>query len=215
MVLYKRNQVEEAIFATLGARGDRVEELRFRIKRLLVADRRFGRDARSNEIEDRQYAFYSDEPAGSGVEVMFSSYEAFAVLAAIVLLEHGWPQASVVRVLRQVRKSLETAYAKTLQRNPQELFDMQAVMAQAKPGMIASDNTYPVFLVIARLREAIVGAKAGAATAVCYGHDEVMAFIKKRSVPGLGASFFEFVRLMHVLADNLSQTRPAKRGRTS
>ena len=33
---YKRNQVEEAIFRTLGARDARLNELKFRIKRLLV-----------------------------------------------------------------------------------------------------------------------------------------------------------------------------------
>ena len=37
---------------------------------------------------------------------MFSGYEAFAQLAAIILLEHGLPQAAVVRVMRQVRGRL-------------------------------------------------------------------------------------------------------------
>jgi hypothetical protein len=41
---YKRNQVEEAVFRTFGAREERRNELRFRIKRLLVTDRRLGRN---------------------------------------------------------------------------------------------------------------------------------------------------------------------------
>ena len=87
---YKRNQVEEAIFRTLGARDARIDELTFRLKRLLVTDRRLGRDANPDEEWKRHYAFYSQEPPGSGIEVMFSGYEAFALLAAIMLLEHGF-----------------------------------------------------------------------------------------------------------------------------
>lgn len=212
MRVYKRNQVEEAIFATLGARDTRVEELKFRAKRLLVTDRRFGRDTKSDEEEDRHYAFYSGGPSGSGVEVMFSSYESFALLAAIILLEHGWPQASVIRVIRQVRRTFEVAYAQTLKRDPKVLFDQEAIMAQAKPGLIAVDNTHPVFLAIVRLTES-VGNKTGAAAIVCQGHDALMSFIRKRSIAGLGVTFFEFARLMHTFAEKLSETRPVNRGR--
>ena len=64
MQSYKRNQVEEAIFRTLGAQGERAEEVRFRLKRLLVADRQV-------ELDDAQrYAYFGQEPPGSGAEVM-------------------------------------------------------------------------------------------------------------------------------------------------
>ena len=81
---YKRNQVEEAIFRTFGAGEERRNELKFRIKRLLVTDRRLGRNANSTEEEDLHHAFFAQEPPGSGTEIMFSSYEAFALLAAII-----------------------------------------------------------------------------------------------------------------------------------
>jgi hypothetical protein len=100
---YKRNQVEEAIFRTLGARNARIDALKFRLKRLLVTDRRLVRDPDSDEQGDQHYAFYSRDPPGSGTEVMFSPYEAFALLAAVMLLEHGLPQASVVKVMRRVQ----------------------------------------------------------------------------------------------------------------
>jgi hypothetical protein len=64
---FKRNQVEEAIFRTLNARDARVDELRFRLKRLLVTDRRLGRKAKSGAAWERQSAFYSHEPPGSGI----------------------------------------------------------------------------------------------------------------------------------------------------
>jgi hypothetical protein len=216
MQLYKRNQVEEAIFRTLGARDARVDELKFRLKRLLVTDRRLGRDANSDEEGDRHYAFYSQEPPGSGIEVMFSGYEAFALLAAIMLLEHGLPQAGVVGVMRQVRRRFEANHAQSLKKDPSTLFDWQAILAQAKPGMIATNNTDPVFLVFVRLTDSSVGdQKGGAAVAVCRGHAELGAFIKRYSVAGVGATFFEFVGLMHTLASNLSQTRAIKRGRAA
>jgi hypothetical protein len=37
--------------------------------------------------------------------------------------------------------------------------------------------------------------------------------MRKHSVPGMGVTFFEFVRPMHALAANLLQIRPVKRGR--
>jgi hypothetical protein len=211
---YKRNQVEEAIFRTLGARDERVDELRFRLKRLLVTDRRLGTDAKSDEEEDRHYAFYSQKPPGSGTEVMFSSYEAFALLAAIKLLEHGLPQLGVVKVMRRVRSRFEAIHFEILKKDAGSLFDQEAIMAQAKAGMIATNNTDPVFLVIVRLTGSSVDTRrGGSSVALCRGHNELSVFWKRHSVPGMGATFFEFTGLMHKLAAYLSDTRPVKRGR--
>jgi hypothetical protein len=211
---YKRNQVEEAIFRTLGAQDARVDELKFRLKRLLVTDRRLGRDANSEEEGDRHYAFYSREPPGSGIEVMFSGYEAFAQLAAIMLLEHGLPQAAVVKVMRRVRRPLEAAHAQSLKKDPGTLFDEQAILAQAKFGMMAVNNTDPIFLAFVRLTNSSVGDQTGGGDVeVCRGHQELGTFVKKHSEPGTGVTIFEFVRRIHGLAGNLLQVRPAKRGR--
>ena len=209
---YKRNQVEEAIFRTLGARDARVDELKFRLKRLLVTDRRLGTDAKSDEEEDRHYAFYSQKPPGSGIEVMFSAYEAFALMAAIMLLEHGLPQASVIRVMRHVRRQFEAAHAQTLKKDPSKLFDQKAIWAEAKAGMIATDNTDPVFLIFVRLTGSSTDPH-GSAMAVCQGHDELGAFLSRDDVAGQGATFFEFVGAMHKLAANLQNITPVKRGR--
>jgi len=214
MESYKRNQVEAAIFRTLGAKDERAEEVKFRLKRLLVADRAFNPGANPVEGEEH-YAFYDQKKPGSGFEVMFSAYEALALLAAIILLEHGLPQQTVVRVLRQVRPEFEVEHARILKKDPKVLFDQQRVIAQAKPGMIAVDNIDPIFLVIVRLTGSSLDSSPSPATAVCRGQAALMAFIKRRSVAGLGATFFEFTSLMHVLAKNLSRTRPAKRGRAA
>jgi hypothetical protein len=213
MDLFKRNQVEEAIIRTLGARDRRVDELKLRLKRLLVADRRLARHRRSGEKADRRHAIYSQEAPGSGLEVMFSSYEAFALLAALIVLEHGIPQAKVVSILQEVRSDLEAAHHETLQQDPKALFDPLAVRALARPGVIAVDNTAPVFLAFVKL-DAGKG-RVRAFVTVCRGHDELVKFIKDHSVAGSGATHFELTRLMHTLADNLSQTRPVKRGRST
>jgi hypothetical protein len=214
MARFKRNQVEEAIFRTLGAQGERVDELRFRIKRLLVTDRNSGCDVHSEEEVDRHYAFFSQEPPGSGTEVKFSGYEAFALLAATMLLEHGLPQAAAVKVMRQVRARLEAAHAHTLKKDSATLFDEQAILSQAKPGMIAVDNTDPIFLAFVRLTDSSVGdQKGGGVVEVCRGHEGLGTFFKKHSKPGTGVTFFEFVSLIHGLWGNLLQIRPAKRGR--
>jgi hypothetical protein len=161
----------------------------------------------------QDFAFYDEDPPGSGVEVMFSPYEAFALLAGIILLEHGLPQATVVKVLRQVRRDLEREHARILKMDPKKLFDRKAVDAQAGPGTLAVDNTSPVFVAIARLTGSSVESSARAAAEVCRSQEALMAFIKKRSQGGIGATFFEFARLMQGLTENLARTRPAKRGR--
>lgn len=210
---YKRNQIEEAIVRTLGAEGAGVEELKLRMKRLLVTDRHLGGGKRSGNKTGYRYAFYSQKPQGSGVEVMFSDYEVFALLAALIVLGHGIPQAKVVSILREIRSDFEAAHRETLQKSPSELFDPQSVRAMARPGMFAIDSTAPVFLAFAKLD--IGKGRVRAFIAVCQGQDGLAQFLKDHSIPGSGVTFFEFSRLIHTLAGNLSQTRPIRRGRST
>jgi hypothetical protein len=218
MKTHKLNQVQDAIFRTLGARDARANELKFRIRRLLAADRGLGRRSKLKDEKNRHYAFYSREPKGTGVDNLYSDYEAFALLAAIMLLEHGLPQVSAIRVIRQVRRQLEAAHAQCLREDPKTLFDQRAIAARAMPGVIATDNTAPIFLAFVRLTDSSVDHEnAGTAVAVCHGDEELFAFIRQHCFPGAGtgATFFEFVRLMHTLAAELSQTRAVKRGRAA
>jgi hypothetical protein len=212
MAWYKRNQLEEAIVRTLDARDVQIPDLKMEIKRLLLTDRRLGRGKRSDRGLDR-YAFYSAKPRGTGIEVLFTDYEVFAVMAAIILLGHGIPQAKVVSILQQVRSDLEAAHRETLRTDRRELFDPQAVRAMAQEGMLPVDNTAPVYLAFVKI-DAGKGT-VRATVSVCRGWDELVKFTKQYSVPGSGATHFEFVRLMHKLATHLSETRPVKRGRST
>src|SRR5277367_3842250 len=124
MLEYKRNQIEEAISAALEPRSSGpTPELRTRLKRLLETDRAAGRTPRSSSLESANYAFYSIDPPGSGVEVWFSEYEAFALLNGLRLMEHGWPQGFAVSVLRRVRVDLEMQHARILTLDAKALFD--------------------------------------------------------------------------------------------
>jgi len=213
---FKRNQVEEAIVQTLDPSGERVGEMKLWIKRLLVTDRRLGPRRRSTKAAGGGYAFHSAAPRGSGVEVMFSGYEAFAVLAGLILLRHGIPQGAVVSILRQVRPDLELAHAETLKKDPQNLFNPEALRAMAKPGMMGSDNTHPVFLIFVEIAEVPGGkGEVRSLVIVCRSIYEATAFIKQNSAAGFGATSFEFVSLMRRLNDNLAKTRPVKRGRST
>jgi hypothetical protein len=213
MADFKLNQVTAAIAQIHDAKEARARELKLRLQRLLVTDRRLGGEANSKR---GGYAFYSGEPPGSGVEVMFSGYEAFALLAALFLLEHGVPQANVVKILRQIRGDLEAAHRETLKKDPDKLFDPQAVRARARPGMLATDNTAPVFLAFVNLTGSSTSdGNVRAVVTVCQGTSELSAFLKKYSKPAWGASIYEFVRPMRQLANNLSLTRPIRRGRST
>ncbi len=212
MVWCKRNQLEEAIIRTLGTSQAQGGDLRLRIKRLLLTDRRLGRRKRSDTRETGRYAFYSTQPQGSGNETMFTGFEVFAVLAAVLLLRHGIPQAKVVSILREVRPDLEAAHNEILKKNSEVLFDQQKIRAMSRNGTIGVDSTAPIFLAFAELD--IGRGRVQATIELCRGLHELGEFFKEHSVLGSGMTFFQFTRLMHTLATNLLQTRPVRRGRS-
>src|SRR4051794_36055397 len=120
---YKRNQLEEAIASVFDTSSEkRALELRTRIKRLLELDRRLGRKVRSNDRERAHFAFFSQEAPGTGADISFSAYEAFALLTGLRMMEHGWPQGLAVSLLRRIRPELEFEHARILRQRPAQLF---------------------------------------------------------------------------------------------
>ena len=61
-MFYKRNQLEAAItrLSNPGS-NEPASELRTRIKRLLELDRKLGRKPRSKDVEESNFAFFSEE----------------------------------------------------------------------------------------------------------------------------------------------------------
>jgi hypothetical protein len=101
---YKRNQVEEAIAHLIVPNCEKPSsELRTRIKRLLDLDRSMGRKLRYKDAEEANFAFFSEKSPGTGADISFSKYEAFALSNGLRILEHGWPQSFAVSIMRRAR----------------------------------------------------------------------------------------------------------------
>jgi hypothetical protein len=217
MALYKRNQVEEAISRVLDPNANALRsDLTSRLKRLLDTDRTLGRAPRSADPERANFAFYSAEAPGSGVEVWFSEYEAFALLNGVRLMSHGWPQRFAVMILRRVKGDLETHHARVLKQDPKVLFDEQALRRSAKPGDWALNNTDPVFLTIVSRPPGDREQRGETIDcAVCRGVHETMVFVQETGNRGGAGSMFEVATVAHKLSIALKETAPRSRGRAT
>jgi hypothetical protein len=211
---YKRNQVEEAISRVLDPRSKiPTTELRTRLKRLLDTDRALGGVQRSNDRDLASYAFYSADAPGSGIEVWFSSYEAFALLNGIRLMGHRWPQGFAVLVMRRIRHNLELEHARILRQDPKELFDLDAIARKAKPGDMAFDVTDPVLLTIVSRSGSTPDAETEPwGCGVARGPTEAMSVWKAAGGTGL-VTIFELAAIAHKLEDALKRIEPIQRGR--
>jgi hypothetical protein len=211
---YKRNQVEEAISRVLERSSEPSQELRTRLKRLLETDRALGRAPRSHDPERACYAFFSSEAPGSGVEVWFSGYEAFALLNGLQLMRHGWTQGHAVSIMRQVRPELEGQHARTLKQDAKSLFDKQAIRQKARAGDMAFDNSDPVLLVIVSTPGTAPAEGEPVKCAVRRGPEEATRFASDVS-RGAGAwTMFDVVGAAHSLSQELAHTEPRPRGRS-
>lgn len=211
---YKRNQVEEAISAEFEPHASEPSsELRTQLKRLLETDRAKGRTPRSQSPEAANYAFYRSEPPGTGTEVMFSDYEAFALFEALQIMAHGWPQGFAVSILRRVRDKLEPHHSRILKLDERALFDQDVIRRNAKAGDLAFGNTAPVLLTILSKRGS-TATEEPLACEICQGPKEAMEWV--RSAGGLNHgpfTMFELVSPAHALAKALARTEPRARGR--
>ena len=210
MDTYKRNQVEEAIAECLTGTALPSPELKTRMKRLLEIDRGMGRTSRSHSPEAAHFAFYDEEAPGRGGEVWFSPYCAFALLTALRLQGHNWPQSFPVRVLRHIRQDLERQHTRILKQDPEDLFDQQKIMAEAREGQLAFDNSDPVLLVI--VSDSREQPSEPTAFAVCRGMASVGRFVREQKARMWTS--MELATPAHVLANNLKRTEPLKRGRS-
>jgi hypothetical protein len=210
---YKRNQVEEAIARIVAPNCEKPpSELRTRIKRLLDLDRSIGGKVRSQEAEEANFGFFSGEAPGTGADVSFSEYEAFALFNGLRLMNHGWPQGFAVSIMRRVRVDLEREHARILRQDPEKLFDWEAIRAKAREGDIAVDNTDPVFLTLASTADRTADeGKTVPLAAVCHGWEEVSKFT--RAVSASSLTTFEVATLAHRLHQELIKTEPRFRGR--
>ena len=213
MLTYKRNQSLEAASASFGQGPTPSPALKTNAKRLLDADRAFEYSPRSKDPERANYAFFSGKAPGSGVEVLFSSYEVFALRLGLGLLEHGWPQSTAVKVMRRVRPLLEPQHSQILSWDAAKLFDRKKILETAEPGSLAVSTTHPIYLVVAR--KGLAGrpfTDKGWEVAILDG-DELMPFLLREA--GRSSTVIELTKLAHDLQTALAKTTPSKRGRGS
>jgi hypothetical protein len=210
---YKRNQIEEAIARMFDPNSQKPPSgLRTRIKRLLELDRSIGRKVRSKDPEEANFAFFSEEAPGTGADILFAEYEAFALLNGLRIMNHSWPQSVAISIMRRVRVALEREHARILRQDPDKLFDKESIRARARPGDIAVDNTDPVFLTVASM--ALHSPDAGVLLCdVCRGSHRVTQF--SRRVGASSVTTFEVATLAHTLHSELMKTAPMRRGRGS
>lgn len=188
--------------------------LETKLKRLLEKDRALGRTPRSRNPERSNFAFFSAEAPGTGTEIWFSAYEAFALYMALSLHEHGWPPTAAVAVLRRARPKLEPKHAEMLLWDAARLFDQEQIRKSASPGMLATSTTRPVFLVIASRQGRPRERDPDATREVeILEQNELMPFLLREA--GLSATHFELVRAAHNLNQALLNTTPISRGRPS
>src|SRR5262245_28867922 len=217
---YKRNQIEEAIARIFDPDcREPPSDLRTRIKRLHELDRSMGRKVRSKDPEERNFAFFSEEAPGTGVDISFSEYDAFALINGLRIMTHGWPQGFAVSVMHRVRVDLEREHGRILRQRPEELFYQQVMLARARPGELARarpgdlavDNGDPVFLTIASKAPRVDQGDAAPSAAVCRGLENVGKF--SRDLGASSVTLFEVATLAHRLHQELLKTEPRHRGR--
>jgi hypothetical protein len=209
MLQFKRNQIEEAISRLSGEKSAKPSsELQTRIKRLLDLDRSLPRNSRSKRPELANYAFYSSESPGKGAEVSFSSYEAFAIMIGLQMLNHNWPQKFAVEMLRRLRRELEEQHKKILRLDPAELFDEERIRLDAQPGSRAVNTASPIFLLIWSDQRS---ANDPAPSAGVYNNHDAFAVTKAKA--GRSSTWLELTRPAHSLSAQLSASLPRKRGR--
>jgi hypothetical protein len=192
MTGYKLNQV---VFAISRTASDELTErdVSFRLKRLLALDRSEPRAA------EHHFAFFDEKPQGKGVDVLFSTYEAFALFLANAMLEARFPQLTVLRLLRKARTKLSKAYKQCLEKQP------------ATIGKIEDDPWtfgYPMFVV--------VGARGPGEVspfAVCATNTARYEFTREYDRPGVGFSFFPLANAVQEFAKNLAEAPVRRRGR--
>jgi hypothetical protein len=213
-VAYKRNQVEDAIARTLEGSATISTALRTRIKRLLEFDRNLGRKLQSRKAEERNFAFFSEESPGSGADTSFSEYEAFALLNALYILHHGWPQSFAVSTMRRLRSELTKQHARILKQDPNELFNLDRIRANASEGDLAVDNTDPVFVILLSMATQFPDrAQSLPVCGVCRGLQAVRKL--RRETQATSLTMWEVATVAHRLSEELGKTEARRRGRTS
>ncbi|MGB0748548.1 MAG: hypothetical protein ACPGO3_07365 [Magnetospiraceae bacterium] len=134
MESFKRRHMEQAVwrhFDRIGNGGNK-SPARFltRIKRLLEVDRDLGCSAGIPGVPDG-FAFFNEGGRGRGADIAFSAFNVFCIAVAVDLLDAGLKQLEVVKLIRHMRRDLESHYGMILKSPPGPSF----VLIDDEPGL--------------------------------------------------------------------------------
>lgn len=228
--MYKRNQINEVLVQAIRATHSRLDDgaILLRVKRLLDNDRMS--KPSPGGITPLVYAFFDDDAAGSGRDVTFSAYSAFALLIAFRLMSCGLTQGRAVFALRYFRESLEKEHQRISRIDIAPLLKAKGTViasanAVGREKLIAKGNVVErsddmVFFCIHADLEAvglvtrtIVDNDGPRPDNICRGrkqHDQRLALDAYANSPTLSIELMNpFIQISHLLAS----TEPTRRGR--
>lgn len=191
MTSYRRGQVEWTLWRIKSGSKTSSAPAEFltRIRRLLDIDRA----GASDERYFAPYAFSEDAPGGKGDEAAFLAIDALMLWLGLELLEMGFKQQEVVKLLRSARSVVTKQYGRDLKRAFDNLAANELLVAQK---IEISDHTWspnarPFFVVAEEMAELVLQKN-----------------VRKAVILAAGVAAFE-------IAENLPQAPVVKRGRPS
>ena len=221
--MFTRGQIEWAIAQVTGRTvrpgGEPRHDLKMKLKRLLDIDRKKGIDAAQAWPEFRRFAFLEGGLPGKGFAISYTSYDAFALLLGLHLLDGNVPQMAVIRLLRLIRPELEREHDRILRLSPERLAQSKhGLERRIKEGLLVEDSRKMVFLILP------TGAGADLLYRRKQDHTIKLANIARTPAELVGVIahltlvsppilVFELINRAHQLAWWLEQAPPIRRGR--
>jgi hypothetical protein len=145
---YRRGQVEWALWQLSVVGRPTADEpssiFRNRIKRLLEIDRE---RLKGRGKKDQDLAFSEDKPEGTGIDVVFSAYDAFILALGLDLLRMGFVQSEVASLMLYLRPRLGGTFSRILHNPPSS----ERRSLKTGRSLIRREDDRRVFLVIERV----------------------------------------------------------------
>lgn len=180
MKTYRRGQIEWALWRVKseGRTTSAPAEFRTRIRRLLEIDRSGAKEERSFSA----YAFSEDAPGGRGDEAAFHGIDVLMLWLGLDLLEMGFKQQEVVKLLRAARAVVLKRYGRDLKRAYDDLAVNELLVA---PKIELSEHSWspnarPFFVVAEDVAELVLEKKVRKAVMLAAG---VAAFEIAEALP--------------------------------
>ncbi|MFD0987417.1 hypothetical protein [Methyloligella solikamskensis] len=218
---FSRGQIEWALAQVVAPSHRCVEEdegfLKMKIKRLVDLDRKHGIDPFQDHPGLGRFAFFEGKSPGKGHAISYTSYDAFALLIGVQLLDANVPQSAVIRLLRHVRPLLKHAYGEILSRDPMEIAgSKQDLENRIKRGQLATDPSKMQFLVLASGAAAeflTARANDGEVANFAQSPDELVSVVAHLTLVSPPVLVFEIANRAHQLVWWLRAAPSIQRGR--